>query len=89
MASTSRDGKRDGVEFIYEDDGSVTARDLETGLQRGGDTRAEALVQLAEALRLEAGVGEPIDDPDRFLEEEMDIDADDLAARDEPPEFLR
>ena len=69
MASTSRDGKRDGVEFIHEDDGSVTARDLETGLQRGGDTRAEALVQLAEALRLEAGGGEPIDDPDRFLEE--------------------
>ena len=89
MASTSRGGERDGVEFIHEDDGSVTARDFETGLQRGGDTRAEALVQLAEALRLEAGGGEPIDDPDRFLEEEMDIDADDLAAHDEPPEFLR
>ena len=89
MASTSRNGEREGVEFVHEDDGSVTALDLETGLQRGGDTRAEALAQLAEVLRLEAGGGTPIDDPDRFLEEEMDINADDLAARDEPPEFLR
>ena len=89
MASTSRDEKREGVEFIHEDDGSVTARDLETGLARGGDTRAEALAQLAEVLRLEAGGGTPIDDPDRFLDEEMDIDADDLEKSDEPPGFLQ
>ena len=88
MASTSRDGKREGVEFIHEDDGSVTARDLETGLARGGDTRAEALAQLAEVLRLETGGGKPIDDPDQFLEEELDIDSDELENHDEPPEFL-
>jgi hypothetical protein len=89
MASTSRDGKREGVEFIREDDGSVTARDLETGLARGGETRAEALAQLAEVLRLEAGGGEPVDDPDEFLDEEMDIDVGDLGEHDELPGFLR
>ena len=89
MASTSRSGEREGVEFIEEDDGSVTARDFETGLARGGETRAVALARLAEVLRLEAGGGEPIDDPDQFLEEEMDIDTDDLDEHDEPPEFLR
>ncbi|WP_159904669.1 type II toxin-antitoxin system HicB family antitoxin [Salinirussus salinus] len=89
MASTSRDRKREGVEFIHEDDGSVTARDLETGLARGGETRAEALAQLAEVLRLEAGGGEPVDDPDEFLDEEMDIDVGDLGEHDELPGFLR
>lgn len=47
----------EGVEFVREDDDSVTARDLETGLARGGATRAEALAQLAEVLRLGEGVG--------------------------------
>lgn len=89
MASTSRDGKREGVEFIHENDGSVTARDLETGLARGGETRAEALAQLAEVLRLEGGGGEPIDDPDKFLDEELDISVEELGQHDEPPEFLR
>ena len=89
MARTSRDEERKGVEFVNENDGSVTARDLETGIQRGDDTHAEALAQLAEVLRLEDGDGAPIDDPARFLEEEMAIDTDDLEAQDEPPEFLR
>jgi hypothetical protein len=78
MATTSRDGPTEGVEFIHEDDGSVTARDLETGLARGGDTRAEALARLAEVLRLEDGGGEPVDDPDAFLRDELDIDPSDL-----------
>ena len=77
------------MKLVHENDGSVTARDLETGIQRGDDTRAEALAQLAEVLRLEDGDGTPIDDPGRFLEEEMAINTDDLEAHDEPPEFLR
>jgi predicted RNase H-like HicB family nuclease len=89
MASTSRDGKQDGVEFVREDDGSVTAHDLETGLARGGDTRAEALANLAEVLRLESGGGDPITDPDEFLRTEMEIDPEEIENRDEPPEFLR
>jgi len=89
MASTSRDGTRDGVEFIHEDDGSVTAHDFETGLARGGDTRAEALTALAEVLRLEDGGGDPIDEPGEFLRTEMNIDPDDLAEHDELPEFMQ
>lgn len=50
----------EGIEFVREEDGSITARDLETGLARGGDTRAEALAQLAEVLELHEGGGEPI-----------------------------
>lgn len=68
MATTT--GEPDGpedVEFVREKDGSVTARDLETGLARGGATRAEALAQLAEVLALEEGRGEPIDDLETLL----------------------
>lgn len=90
MASTTRRGDEpDGVEFIREDDGSITARDLETGLARGGETRAEALAQLAEVLELHEGNGESIEDPDEFLRCELDIDPDDLDEHEEPPEFVR
>ena len=89
MASTSRNGGTEGVEFVYEDDGSVTARDLETGLARGGETRADALANLADVLRLEAGGGEPITDPDAFLEAEFDIDPDEVEPTEELPEFMQ
>jgi hypothetical protein len=88
MASATRQGDDDleGVEFVREDDGSITARDLETGLARGGDTRAQALTQLAEVLALEAGDGERIGDPDAFLQNiGIDADTDD----EELPDFLR
>ena len=88
MASATRrgDDNLEGVKFVREDDGSITARDLETGLARGGDTRAQALTQLAEVLALEAGDGERIDDPDAFLQDiGIDADADD----EELPDFLR
>jgi hypothetical protein len=62
------DGDSEGIEFIHEDDGSITAHDLETGLARGGDSKADALAQLAEVLALHDGDGDPIDDPDAFLE---------------------
>ena len=77
MASATRDGDEHlgSVEFIREDDGSITARDLETGLARGGDTRAEALTQLAEVLALEAGEGEPVTEDDL---NEWGIDPDDF-----------
>ena len=71
MASATRraDDSPDGIEFIREADETITARDLETGLARGGDTRAAALTQLAEVLALEAGDGDRIDDPDEFFDE--------------------
>jgi hypothetical protein len=87
MASATRreDDGPEGIEFIREDDGTITARDLETGLARGGDTRAEALTQLAEVLALEAGDGEPIDNPDEFLE---DIGVNPTVDDKEFPDFL-
>ena len=94
MASATKDGSEesDGVDFIHESDGSITARDRETGLARGGDTRAEALSQLAEVLALENGEGERIDDEDAFLEA-LGIDPDEVAAarenHDELPEFMQ
>jgi hypothetical protein len=94
MASTTKDGPEEAgaVEFIHEADGSITARDTETGLARGGETRAEALAQLAEVLALEHGEGEPIDDEDAFLEE-IGIDPEEVAAaraeHDGLPEFMQ
>lgn len=59
----------DGVEFIQEDDGRVTARHVESGVASFGDTEAEALRQLADALDSHFGDGEPIDDPAAYLAE--------------------
>jgi len=88
MASMTHDPDEfETVVFTREDDGSVTATDLETGLARGGDTRAEALSQLAEVLELHEGGGESIANPDEFVREELDIDPDDVNR--ELPEFLR
>lgn len=64
-----------GVEFIHEDDGRVTARHIDTGVASFGDTEAEALRQLADALDSHVGDGEPIDDPQAYLEE-LGIDAE-------------
>ena len=88
MASATRreDDGPDGIEFICAGDATMTARDLETELARGGDTRAEALAQLAEVLALEAGDGEPIEDPTEFLYEVgIDPDGDERSL----PDFLR
>lgn len=89
MASATRDPDNlESVEFVREDDGTITARDLATGLARGGDSRAEALAQLAEVLELHEGGGESIDDPDEFLREELGIDPDEVDER-ELPDSLR
>lgn len=85
MARTTRGDHSNAVEFVHEDDGSVTARDLETGLARGGRTRGEALKHLAEVLILEEGGGEPIEDPEEFLRTELDVEPGDDR---DLPEFL-
>lgn len=64
-----------GVEFVHEEDGRVTARHVDTGVASFGDTEAEALRQLADALDSHVGDGEPIDDPQAYLEE-LEIDAE-------------
>lgn len=58
----------DGVEFVREDDGRVTARHVESGVASFGDTEADALRQLADALDSHFGGGEAIDDPEAYLE---------------------
>ncbi|AZH26547.1 type II toxin-antitoxin system HicB family antitoxin [Haloplanus aerogenes] len=85
MASATRDEETEGVVFVQEDDGSVTAKDLETGLARGGDTRAEALSQLAEVLVLHEGSGDPVTDDDL---EELGLDPD-AGGDKELPDFLK
>ena len=72
MASATRDlNNGEGVEFIHEDDGSITAKDIETGVASFGDTKAEALRMLAEAIELHEGGGEPVTDEDL---EERDLE---------------
>ena len=85
MASATRDA-HDGesVEFIHEDDGSITAKDIETGVASFGDTKAEALRMLAEAIELHEGGGEPIDDEEAFLKE-IGTDPDEIEDAGEPP----
>ncbi|PSP72906.1 hypothetical protein BRC86_11235 [Halobacteriales archaeon QS_3_64_16] len=90
MASATHDRDESaGVVFVREDDGSVTAKDLETGLARGGATRAAALAQLAEVLGLHEGEGEPIDDPDAFLREELGLEPTETTDGRDLPDFLR
>ena len=63
----------------------MTARDIETSVASYGETKAEALAMLAEALELHAGGGEPVTDDD-LCEFGLDHDAVD----DEPlPDFMQ
>jgi hypothetical protein len=50
MASKADDDGPDGVKFVQEADGRVTATDRRTGVSSFGDSRAEALRMLADAL---------------------------------------
>ncbi len=60
MASATGDAHDgEGVESIHED-GSTTAKDIETGVASFGDTTAETLRTLAEAIELHEGGGEPV-----------------------------
>lgn len=86
MASTTReDDSEEGVEFVHEDDGRITARDTETGVASYGETKAEALRMLAEALELHEEGGEPVDDADL---RELGVDPDD-EGDESVPEFMR
>lgn len=62
MSSTTRSNTNEGVEFVHEDDGQITAVDLETGVTSFGETKALALSMLAEALDLHEGGGESVTD---------------------------
>lgn len=74
-----------GVEFVHEDDGRVTARHLESGVASFGETEAEALRELADALDSHFGDGEPIDDPEAYL---ADLGIEGEIGEDGPPPWL-
>lgn len=86
MATRTRDdADEEGVEFIHEEDGSITARDKETGVASFGETKAEALVMLAEALTLQEGGGDPVTEE---ALREWGLDPDERGDE-ELPEFMR
>lgn len=87
MSTTTKDRRDIGVEFTVDDAGLVTATDIETGVASCGDTKAEALAMLAEALELPAGGGEPIEDESAFLEE-IGLDPDEIDDDASPPPWL-
>jgi len=74
----SRRNEQDGVRFSYEEH-LVTATDVETGVAASGDSKANALAELADALALHEGGGEEIEDEDAFLRE-IGLDPDKLTA---------
>lgn len=85
MSVDTASRREEGVEFIYEDDGRITARDIESGVASYGETKAEALGMLAEALTLHAGGGDPVTDEDlqEFGLAPADVDDREL------PEFMQ
>lgn len=86
MASATReDSSEEGVEFIHEEGGRITARDLETGVASYGETKTEALHMLAEALELHEGGGKQITDEDLEAWGLDDVESDDK----ELPEFMQ
>ena len=82
---THEDPDEEGVEFIHEDDGSITARDKETGVASFGDSKAEALVMLAKALTLHEGGGESVTEADL---EEWGLDPE-AEGDEELPDFMQ
>mgnify|MGYP006301388843 CR=1 FL=1 len=67
---TTMDHRDEGVDvqFSYEEH-LVTAIDVETGVAASGDSKADALAELADALALHEGGGEEIEDENVFLRE--------------------
>lgn len=74
------------IRLVEEDDGWWSAIDEETGVASQGETRAEALANLDEAVALHEGEeGEPVTDEDlRELGLKPDADGDE-----ELPEFMQ
>ena len=85
MGATADDRREAGVEFIHEDDGRITARDIETGVASYGETKAEALAMLAEALELHDREGGTVSDEDL---RELGLDSE-TADEKELPDFMR
>ena len=68
MATADRRDEQNGVRFSYEGN-FVTATDVETGVAASGDSKADALAELADAWVLHEGGGEVIKNEGAFLRE--------------------
>ena len=68
MTTTDRRDEGADIRFSYEEN-LVTAVDIETGVAASGDSKPDALAELADALALHEGGGEEIEDEDAFLHE--------------------
>ena len=62
MSADTRNGDHDEVVFRREPDGRVTAKDGLTGVSSYGETRAEALRMLADAIESHEAAAEHPDD---------------------------
>ena len=69
---------------ITKDEEWFVAKDEETGVASQGKTRPEALANLAEAIELYEGGGEPIEDQGAFLED-IGLDPEDASPDESPP----
>ena len=52
MGTTPRDVENDTTVTVFESDGYIVARDEESGVASQGETKSEALINLADALEL-------------------------------------
>jgi hypothetical protein len=81
----------DVVVITRRADGSVAARDEFTGLARGGDTRAEALARLADALAADDGDrNDDLSGPDALRADDVEgeLSAEEVRDDRDLPEFL-
>lgn len=76
MGAASRNRDEPGVRFTYEGN-LVTATDTESGIAASGQSKAEALSRLSDALELHEGEGIPIEEERKFMAE-IGIDLDEL-----------
>jgi predicted RNase H-like HicB family nuclease len=83
MTTTDRRDEGADVRFSYEES-LVTAIDVEIGVAASGDSKADALAELADALALHEGGGEEIEDEDAFLRE-IGLDPSEVMMKQTPP----
>ena len=83
MTTTDHRDEGADIRFSYEEN-LVTAIDVETGVAASGESKADAVSELADALALHEGGGEEIEDEDTFLRE-TGIDSSDVTVEQTPP----
>lgn len=83
MTTTDRRDQGADIRFSHEEN-LVTAIDVETGVAASGESKANALAELADALILHEGGGEAIDDENAFLRE-IELNPEEVTAEQTSP----